>query len=244
MTRLSRRQLITSSLAGAAGISGIAATAHLASQHGLIPPDSGGIYGCGHTLTYAAQRLLARNSNAREFSQRQISKTPHPKGDPPKGDEFQRLQAGGFQDWRLQVDGMVNHLESFSIDALKGYPARSQVTQLICEEGWSYIAEWTGVPLSHILHVAGVRPEARFVVYHSMDGWVDAIDMDDALHAQTLVAYCMNSGELAVGHGGPMRLRIPKQLGYKSLKFLHRLTVTDTLKGVPVGGAYSWYAGI
>ena len=124
MSNVSRRKLITSGLVGAAGVSGIAAVARIADQHGLVPPDSGGIYGGGHTLTYAAQRLLTRNSNAREFKQSQISKIPHPTGDPPKSEEF------------------------------------------------------------------------------------------------------------------------PKQLGYKSLKFLHKVTLTDTLQGVPVVGAYSWYAGI
>ena len=241
MTRLTRRQLIASGLAGTAGI---AVAARVAGEHGLIPPDYGGIYGCGHTLTYAAQRLLTRNANAREFTRSQLSKTPHPKGDPPKGEEFPRLQAGGFKDWRLKVDGMVNRPGAFSIAELKGYPGRSQITQLICEEGWSYIGEWSGVPLSHILNVAGVMPQARFAVYHSMDGWLDAIDLDDAMHAQTLVTYGLNGGDLPVGHGGPLRLRLPKQLGYKSLKFLHRVTLTDTLKGVPVVGSYSWYAGI
>ncbi len=244
MNTLSRRKLITSGLVGTAGVSAIAATVRIADQHGLIPPDSGGIYGCGHTLTYATQRLLTRNSNAREFTRNQISKIPHPKGDPPKGEEFPRLRVGGFKDWRLKIDGMVNRPGSLSIAELKGSPARSQITQLVCEEGWSYIAEWTGVPLSHILNSAGVLPQARFVVYQSMDGWLDAIDLDDALHAQTLVTYGFNAGDLSVGHGGPLRMRLPKQLGYKSLKFLNRVTLTDTLKGVPVVGAYSWYAGI
>ena len=244
MSNVSRRKLITSGLVGAAGVSGIAVAARIADQHGLVPPDSGGIYGGGHTLTYAAQRLLTRNSNAREFKQSQISKIPHPKGDPPKGEEFLRLQAGGFKDWRFKVDGLVNRPSSLSIAELKGYPAGSQLRQLICEEGWSYIAQWTGVPVSHILNVAGALPHAKFVVYHSMDGWVDAIDMDDALHPQTLVTYGINSGDLPVGDGGPLRMRLPKQLGYKSLKFLHKVTLTDTLQGVPVVGAYSWYAGI
>ena len=236
---------MTSGVAGAAGISGIAFAARVAGRHGLIPPDSGGIYGCGHTLTYAAQRLLTRNSNAREFERSQISQMPHPKGHPPKGEEFPRLQAGGFKDWRLKVEGLVTRPGSFSIAELKTHPPQSQITQLICEEGWSYIAEWTGVQLSHILtNIAGVQPKARFVVYHSMDGWLDAIDLDEALHAQTLVTYRLNDSDLPVGHGGPLRLRLPKQLGYKSLKFLHKISLTDTLEGVPVVGSYSWYAGI
>ncbi len=241
MSNPSRRKLITAGLAGAAGV---AAAAGVAGQQGLIPPDWGGLYGCGHTLTYGAQRLLTRYANVREFSRNQISKTPHPKGDPLKGDEFPRLAAGGFRDWRLKVDGMVDRPGSFSLAELKNLPVRSHITQLVCEEGWSYIAEWTGAPLSQVLQMAGVSPRARFVVYASMDGWVDALDMDDARHGQTLVSYGMNGGELVAGHGGPMRLRLPKQLGYKSMKFLNRLTLTDTLKGVLPESGYSWYAGI
>jgi len=244
MNSFSRRKVITAGLAGVAGVSGIAVAARTAAQHGLIPPDYGSIYGCGHTLTYAAQRLLTGNAHAREFTRSQISKTPHPKGNPPKGDEFLRLRAGGFRDWRLKVDGMVNRPGSFSMAELKSYPTRSQITQLICEEGWSYIAEWTGVPLSHILDLAGVLPQAKYAVYYAMDDGVDAIDMDDAWHAQTLVSYGMNGGDIPVGHGGPLRLRVPRQLGYKSLKFLNRVTLTDTLKGVPLDTEYSWYAGI
>lgn len=244
MSSISRRRLITASLAGTAGMSGIAVAARIAGQHGWMPPDSRSIYGCGHTLTYAAQRLLSRHSNAREFARSHISKTPHPKGQPPKGDEFPRLQAGGFRDWRLQVDGMVSRPRSFSIAELKSHPTRSQITQLICEEGWSYIAEWTGVPLAHVLDVAGVLPEARYAVYYSMDDGIDAIDMDEARHPQTLVGYGMNGGDIPVGHGGPLRLRVPKQLGYKNLKFLNRVSLTDTLKGVPLDLSYSWFAGI
>ena len=241
MSRFSRRQMI---VASGAAVSGAAVAARIANQNGLVPPDYKGIYGCGHTLTYAAQRLLTRNANAREFERSKISPIPHPKGELPKGETFSRMQAGGFTDWRLQIDGMVSRPGSLSISDLKGGPARSQITQLICEEGWSYIAEWTGVPLSHVLNEAGILPQARFAVYRSMDGWLDAIDLGDALHPQTLVAYGFNSGELPVGHGGPIRLRLPKQLGYKSLKFLQRVTLTDTLEGTPVVGSYSWFAGI
>ena len=244
MSNISRRKLIAAGLAGTAGISGIAAAARIAGEHGLVPPDYGGLYGCGHTLTYAAQRLLVGNANAREFTRSQISKTPHPKGRPPKGDEFLRLKEGGFKDWRLQVDGMVDRPGSFSIADIKSYPSRSQITQLICEEGWSYIAEWTGVPLSHVLNLVGVRPRATYAVYYTMDGRVEAIDMADAWHAQTLVSYGMNGSDIPVGHGGPLRLRVPRQLGYKSRKFLNRVTLTDTLKGLQLDTKYSWYAGI
>ena len=123
---------------------------------------------------------------------------------------------------------------------------------LQCEEGWSYVAEWIGVPLSHILQAVEVHPLARYVVYFSIDpDWWESIDMADALHPQTFLAYGMNGDELPVGNGGPLRLRLPRQLGYKSVKFITHMTVTDSLKsfGKGLGSAsseagYAWYAGI
>ena len=252
MSRLSRRKLITTALVTTAGASGLAAGAKLARRYGLIPPDGGGLYGPGETLTYAVQRLLTRHSLAREFNPSQISKPPFANEVAPLGDAFKRLQEGAFTDWRLTVDGMVARPASFSLGELKSFPRRSQITHLACEEGWSYIAEWMGVPLSHILDVVGTLPQARYVVYRSIQpDWWESIDMADALHPQTLVAHGMDGGELPVSFGGPLRLRVPRQLGYKSVKYITRLTITDSLKGFGKGlgsaapeAGYAWYAGI
>jgi DMSO/TMAO reductase YedYZ molybdopterin-dependent catalytic subunit len=252
MSNFSRRKLIATGLGATAGASALAVAANLARRYGLIPPDHGGIYGAGETLTYASQRMLTRHSLAREFPRSQISKTPFPNGDLPREEAFKRLQAGAFADWRLAVDGMVARPTTFSLAELRSYPSRSQVTHLACEEGWSFIAEWTGVPLFHVLNLVGTLPQARYVVYSSIQqDWWDSVDMSDALHPQTLVTYGMNGGELPVGHGGPLRLRVPRQLGYKSVKYITRLTVTDSLKGFGKGlgsaapeAGYAWYAGI
>jgi DMSO/TMAO reductase YedYZ molybdopterin-dependent catalytic subunit len=252
MTDLSRRKLIIGGLAATAGVAGLGVAARIAQKYGLVPPDHGGIYGIGETLTYASQRLLTRHSLAREFSRSQISKRPLPNEMPPLTDAFKSLQAGGFTDWRLTVDGMVDRPASFSLAQLKSYPYRSQITQLACEEGWSYIAEWIGTPLLHVLDAVGVQPQARYVVYFSIDpDWWESIDMADAMHPQTFLAYGMNGDELPVGNGGPLRLRLPRQVGYKSVKFITHLTVTDNLKkfGKGLGSAapeagYAWYAGI
>jgi DMSO/TMAO reductase YedYZ molybdopterin-dependent catalytic subunit len=245
MSALSRRKLIATGLVAAGGASGLAVAVRLADRYGLIPPDHGGIYGAGTTLTYASQRLLTRHSLAREFPPSQISKAPFPKLRPFKSPAFDRLRAGGFVDWRLDVDGMVARPSSFSLAELRSLSSRSQITQLVCEEGWSFIAEWTGVPLSHVLSAVGTLPQARYVVYFSLQPkWWHSIDMADALHPQTLLVHGMNGGELSMGHGGPLRLRVPRHLGYKSVKFITRLTVTDTLKQFDKGGSYAWYAGI
>ncbi len=246
MSRISRRKWLAAGLGTAAGASGLAVAARLVAKYGLIPPDHGGLYGPGTTLTYASQRLLTRHSLAREFSRSQISNPPVVDPLDPLPDEFKRLQAGGFTDWRLSVEGMVAHPTSFSLADLRSMPARSQITHLACEEGWSFIAEWIGVPLSHVLDLVGTLPQARYVVYTSMQSpWFDTIDMADALHPQTFLAYGMNGGDLPVGNGGPLRMRVPRQLGYKSVKFISRLTVIDRPKRFAVGqDEYSWYAGI
>jgi DMSO/TMAO reductase YedYZ molybdopterin-dependent catalytic subunit len=252
MSDLSRRKLIKTGLTAAAGVAGLGVAGHLAQTYGLVPPDHGGIYGLGETLTYASQRLLTRHSLAREFHPSQISKPPLANEMAPPNDAFKRLQAGGFADWRLSINGMVDRPASFSLAQLKSYPSRSQITQLACEEGWSYIAEWIGVPLSHVLDIVGVRPQAKYVAYFSIEpDWWESIDMADALHPQTFLAYGMNGGELPVGNGGPLRLRLPRQLGYKSVKFITHLTVTDSLKSLGKGlgsaspeAGYAWYAGI
>ena len=252
MSNPSRRKLITAGFAATAGASGLAVAARLADRYGLIPPDCGGIYRPGEALTFASQRLLTRHLLAREFPRSQLSNPPYANGKPPQTEDFKRLQATGFADWRLTVDGMVARPASFSLGELRSYPSSSQITHLACEEGWSFIAEWIGVPLSHVLNIAGAFPQAKYVVYFSIQPrWWDSVDMADALHPQTLITYGMNGGELPAGHGGPLRLRVPRQLGYKSVKFITRLTVTDSLKGFGKGmgssaaeRGYSWYSGI
>ncbi|HEX8765900.1 MAG TPA: molybdopterin-dependent oxidoreductase [Candidatus Acidoferrum sp.] len=251
MSKLSRRTLIATGVTVAAGASGLAVAAKLARRYGLIPPDCGGIYGPGETLTYAAQRLLTRHALAREFSRSQISAKPFANEVVPLGEEFERRKQGAFADWRLAVDGLVARPASFSLAELKSFPRRSHITMIQCEEGWSYIAEWTGVPLSHVLERVGALPQVRYVVYRSFQpDWWESIDMADALHPQTLLAYEMNGGELAVGFGGPLRMRISRQLGYKSVKYITRITVTDNIKQFGKGlgsaspeGGYAWFAG-
>jgi DMSO/TMAO reductase YedYZ molybdopterin-dependent catalytic subunit len=247
---ISRRRLIVSGLAAAAGVGGLTAAARFG---GLIPPDHQGLYGVGETLTYASQRLLMGSQTlAREFTRADITRVVLPvNGPPPKVDVYQGLLAGGFRDWRLRVDGLVARPSSFSVDDLKAMPAHTQITHQACEEGWSFIAEWTGVRLSHVLDLVGVDSRARFVVLFPFDEFWESIDMADALHPQTLVTHRMNGADLPVPFGGPLRLRVPRQLGYKSVKYITRLTLTDSLKSFGKGlgssapeGGYAWYAGI
>ena len=241
----SRRKLILAGLGAGAGATGIAAAVRLADRYGLIPPDRSGLYGAGCSLTYAAHRLLTRHSLAREFEPSQISRPPFAKVRPFKIEAYDRMRAGGFADWKLEVGGMVERPGTYALAELRSMPARRQITQLACEEGWSFIAEWIGVPLSHVLSAAGMLPQAKFVVYYSIQkNWSQSIDMADAMHPQTLLVYGMNGGELPMGHGGPLRMRVPRQLGYKNVKYITRLVVTDHLQGFYKTGSYAWYAGI
>jgi DMSO/TMAO reductase YedYZ molybdopterin-dependent catalytic subunit len=250
---LSRRKFIKTTLTAAAGASGLVVAARVADRYGLIPPDHGGIFGIGETLTYASQRIVtAFHSQAREFDRRQISEIPIVNGHPPQNEPYERLSRGRFADWRLTIDGLVTRPSSFTLADLKRYPSTTHITQLACEEGWSFIAEWTGVALSRVLDAVGVLPQAKYVAYFSIDEeWWDSLDMPEAWHPQTLLTYAMNGGELSVNHGAPLRLRVPRQLGYKSVKYVQRISVTDDIKkfGSGFGSVspdlgYSWYAGI
>src|SRR5712692_4897529 len=153
---LSRRKLITTGLATAAGVSGLGVAAVLAKRYGLVPPDHGGIFGVGETLTYAAQRILmSHHALAREFNRSEISKVAPINGKPPETDLYQRLLAGGFADWRLTVDGLVARPSTLSLGELKRFPSQTNITDQACEEGLSFIAEWTGVRLSYVLNLVG-----------------------------------------------------------------------------------------
>lgn len=249
---LSRRGLIKAGVGALAGVGAVGIAFRVADRCGLVPANHRGLYGLSETLTYAGQRLLTKlPSVAREFDRSQISKVAPVNGKAPTTESYQRLMAGGFADWRLQIEGMVARPGSLSLAELKSFPSRSQITHQACEEGWSLIAEWTGVPLSYVLEHVGIHPDARYVFVFAFDGWWDSIDMDDALHPQTLLAYAMNGPQLPLDHGAPLRLKVPRQLGYKNTKYLSRILVTDSAKGIGDGlgsiapaAGYSWYAGI
>jgi len=252
MNPLSRRKLLYTGTAAVAGATGLVTAARLAEKYGLIPPDHGGLYGTGETLSYACQRVLTANRPLREFPRSMISKQPFMNEISKLPDTFKASQAANFADWRLTVDGLVTHPLSLSIADLRALATRNQITEVACEEGWSYIAEWIGTPLSLVLREAGLKPEARYLAYFSIQpDWWESVDITEALHPGTLVTWAMNDGDLPVGFGGPLRLRVPRQLGYKSIKFLTRITATDSMKHFGKGlgssspeGGYAWYAGI
>lgn len=246
---LTRRQVIFTGLASVGGLL-------LPGCSRELPPTYGNILRMGDDLTYAAHRALLRpRALAKEYSHHEITSFPAigtvDPGDPslPKSSEIYRhLQSNSFADWRLSVEGLVERPGSYSLADLKGFPARTQITRNTCEEGWSGIAEWTGVQLSRVLAAAGMLPSARYVSYYSYDDWADSLDLLDALHPQTILAYGMNGRDLPIPHGAPLRMRVETQLGYRSVKYLQKIVVKDKFddggdKG-NIQGGWSWYAGI
>lgn len=164
------------------------------------------------------------------------------------GPGYERLASNAFADYRLTVEGSVSRPGVFSLADLKRMPSRTQITRHTCEEGWSAIVQWTGVPLRTVLEAVGMQSQARYVLLESFDLWADGIDMLDALHPQTILAYGMNGRDLPMGHGAPLRLRVETQLGYKSTKFVRRIVAVDEFDdNGPLGhiqNGWSWYAGI
>lgn len=221
-----------------------------------LPPTYGNILRMGDVLTYAAHRaLLPGQSLAKEYAFHEISAFPatgttNPGavtngGDHPTthNEAYAQLNGNKFKDWSLQIEGRVAKPGSYSLDALKAFPGRTQITRHTCEEGWSAIAEWTGVPLGTVLNHAGILPSARYVNFYAYDGYMESIDMMDAFHPQTILAYGMNRQDLPVPHGAPVRLRVETQIGYKSVKFLQRVVVTDEFTDTGDSG-WAWYTGI
>jgi DMSO/TMAO reductase YedYZ molybdopterin-dependent catalytic subunit len=224
------------------------------------PPTYGNLLRMGDLLTYKAHRLLLSGKGlAREYDYDDISSVPaigttNP-ADPNKsafneeyGPVYERLLAEDFTDWRLTVEGSVKRPGSYSLADLKRMPSRTQITRHTCEEGWSAISQWTGVPLRSVLEASGIQPDARFVQFYTYDSYTDGIDMLDALHPQTILAYGMNGRDLPTGHGAPLRVRVETQLGYKSIKFVRRIVATDSFDDNGSFGSiqngWSWYAGI
>jgi DMSO/TMAO reductase YedYZ molybdopterin-dependent catalytic subunit len=250
---ISRRKIVT----------GLAATGGLllaGCSSKELPPTYGNVLRMGDLLTYRAFRtLLPPHALVREYSRSDITSSPAVGTCNPadaheelynaeRGALYDRLRAGDFADWRLKVEGKVAKPRSFSLSELKALPARRQITKHTCEEGWSAIAEWTGVPLRAVLEAAAILPSARFVNFFAYDETADGIDMIDALHPQTILAYGMNGRELPLAHGAPLRVRVETQIGYKSVKFLERIVVKDEFDDLGKNGAlqngWAWYVGI
>jgi DMSO/TMAO reductase YedYZ molybdopterin-dependent catalytic subunit len=249
-----RRRLIT-------GLGALGASAALTGCDSLSRNDQvQDLLGATDRLTRAAQRLVAsRASLAREFPAGEIAATMRPNGSTnPNNADYRRHVANGFADWRLRIDGLVREPGEFSLDDLKTMPSRTQITRHDCVEGWSCIAQWTGAVLGDVLDRVRPSADARYVVFHCADNiyggpvkYYESLDLVEARHPQTLLAYGLNGQPLPVANGAPLRLRAERQLGYKMAKYVMRLELVDSFAAIQGGNGgywedrgYEWWAGI
>jgi DMSO/TMAO reductase YedYZ molybdopterin-dependent catalytic subunit len=216
------------------------------------------VLGTGEWLSYRVHRLLGGQALAREFAPSEMSPDFRTNGNTQgSSEDWLRHAASGFADWRLEVGGNVEAPAAFSLADLRALPTRSQITRHDCVEGWSAIGKWTGVPLAELLGRVRPKPDARYVVFRCADTfrgtpYYESIDLIDAHHPQTILAWGMNDAPLPVGHGAPLRLRVERQLGYKHAKFVMAVEVVPSLAPIGAGKGgfwedlidYDWYAGI
>jgi len=247
--RMSRRTWLTSLPA----LSGVLLTG--CSRETFMPPRvRGGLIGAADVLTMATNRLLqSRQPLAREYHRSDIA-DPFPTWNQtnPRNAEYQRHLSERFREWQLPVGGLVHRPASLSLDELRSLPARTQITAHVCEQGWSAIGEWTGVPLQLVIDAAGgVLPAARYAVVDTWDGWYEGYDLFEVAHPQTILAYGLNGRDLPTGNGAPLRLRVERQCGYKNLKFVRSIQVVDTMAGFGKGTGginsdfgFHWFAGV
>jgi DMSO/TMAO reductase YedYZ molybdopterin-dependent catalytic subunit len=250
MTRLTRRKLLQ--LGAPALILGGC------DWLGASPSFRDLVLGSGEWLSYHTHRLIGSAALAREYDASEMSPFFRTNGNTrPRSPDYQRHAAQGFANWRLRIDGLVDAPASLSLTELRAMPARTQITRHDCVEGWSAIGKWTGVPLAHLLDRVRLQPTARYLVFHCADDfrgapYYESIDLVDAFHPQTILAWGMNDADLPMGHGAPLRLRVERQLGYKHAKFVMRIEAVATLAATGAGqggfwedaAGYDWYAGI
>lgn len=147
--------------------------------------------------------------------------------------------------WRLTVDGLVPQATALDLPSLRAMAQESQITRLICIEGWSAIGQWSGVPLADVLRGQKADLGAKYVRFDCADGYHSSIDMASALHPQTILALDFLDRPLPQALGAPLRLRIPTKLGFKNAKFLTRVTVTNEFPGgYWEDQGYNWFAGL
>jgi DMSO/TMAO reductase YedYZ molybdopterin-dependent catalytic subunit len=202
--------------------------------------------------------IMDRDALAPEYREAQMSPRFRSNGTSLPGDPaYRALMQGNFADWRLQVDGLVARPLSLSLADLRALPQRVQITRHDCVEGWSAIGKWHGPQLATVLKLAGLRDDARYLVFHCADvlygrPYYESIDLVDAFHPQTILAWAMNNRTLPVPHGAPLRLRVERQLGYKQAKYIMRIEAVASLDRIHGGkgglwedvAGYEWYAGI
>lgn len=252
-SKINRRKILHGALLGSAA-TGVALAA------AKFPLPIRNVYDLADAINYGLHDLLlAGQPLAREYDRAEVALNFPTSGvTSPRDERYKEMLANNFEDWSLTVDGMVSKPLKLSLAELRSLNSQTQVTLHTCDEGWSAIGEWTGVPLAHLLQTAEVKPGAKYVVFHCMDTqsdgnlYYESLDLFAASHPQTILAYELNGNPVPERNGAPLRLRIETQIGYKHAKFVERVEVVDSLLdiGEGRGGWWEdvdnavWYAGL
>jgi DMSO/TMAO reductase YedYZ molybdopterin-dependent catalytic subunit len=127
--------------------------------------------------------------------------------------------------WRLTIDGLVDTPLTFDFCQLRDLGLVDQVTDFHCVEGWDVLdVPWNGIPLSRLLDLAGIRPEARFLKFTSVGGtYTESLPLAVAREPRTLLALGIGGNTLSLRHGFPVRIVVPRLFGYKNPKFVTRI---------------------
>jgi DMSO/TMAO reductase YedYZ molybdopterin-dependent catalytic subunit len=169
---------------------------------------------------------------------------------------FERFPYNGYDvidpevdldNWTLTVEGAVSRPGEYKLEQVQALPRISQNTRHVCVEGWDVIGNFGGARVSDFLKLAGADESARYLEVECADDYFESLDMQSALHPQSLLCYEMYGKPLDRGHGAPLRLQMPTKLGYKQAKYLTKLRVTSVLKpqrGYWEDQGYSWFGGL
>jgi DMSO/TMAO reductase YedYZ molybdopterin-dependent catalytic subunit len=146
--------------------------------------------------------------------------------------------------YRLRLSGLVKGQRAWRLEELRALPQTSQVTRLICVDGWSAVGKWGGIPFADFLRRADADVTARYISFRCADDYSTSIDMATALHPQTLLTLTYDGQVLPPKYGFPMKLRMPTKLGYKNPKHIVAIAVTNTFPGgYWEDQGYNWFGG-
>jgi DMSO/TMAO reductase YedYZ molybdopterin-dependent catalytic subunit len=149
------------------------------------------------------------------------------------------------KDYKLEVGGLIDNKEPWTLERLYALPQVSQITRHVCVEGWSAIGSWQGVRLSEFLKRLGADTRAKYVWFQCAEGYSNTIDMATALHPQTQLTFRFDNEILPRMYGYPMKCRMPTKLGFKNPKYVIAMHVTNkNLGGYWEDQGYNWFSGL
>ena len=224
--RMSRRELLKLSPILLAGVA-------------FIPPVRDRLLADALRLTdWADSRIFRKNHLAPTYADSQVA--------PPSKFFLNSFDVDDpevdLNTWRLDVSGLVKKPGQYTLADIQSLPRQSQNVRHVCVEGWDVIANFAGTRISDFLDHVGADKTARFLYFECADDYYESLDMETALHAQSLLTYEMYGQPITREHGAPIRLNLPTKIGYKSAKYLTSILVTNVLqrRGYWEDQGYDW----